>query len=148
MYIGTFADLVVRSGDQFNHSIFKDFKINLICDNSLHSSCILILSTLSTSRSNGWTATCIEGLALESCCIGVDAHLATEGIKLIDKVTLCESADGWVAGHLGDRRFLCRHEKCLNAHASCSKGSFSTGVTSANDNDIEFFYILHDGKKL
>ena len=134
---GTIVCWVVRVGDQFNYRIFKDYEITLIRDNSLHSGCIFALGTLCARRLDGWTATGVESLGLEGSCIGVNAHLATESVKFIDKMTLGESADRRIAGHLRDGRFLSRHEKCTSTHSGSGKSCFRTGVTSANNYDIQ-----------
>jgi hypothetical protein len=49
------------------------------------------------------------------------------------------SADGRVAGHLGDEVEVQGAERGAEAHARRSHGGLAAGVTGADDDDVEMF---------
>jgi hypothetical protein len=54
-------------------------------------------------------------------------------------MSLGNSPDGGVAGHLCDQVDVQRIKRSIQTHAGCGHGGFATGVTGAHHDYVEMF---------
>ena len=64
-------------------------------------------------------------------------HGAAHGVDFLDQMAFADTADGWVARHLAQRLNVMREQQSLLPHAGGSEGSLGTGVTTADNDDVE-----------
>ena len=79
----------------------------------------------------------VEHAKLDAARIGDAAHEAVQRIDFPHQVALAEPADGRIAGHGADGGEVMRHQRCFCAHARGSRGGFTPGVTTADDDDVK-----------
>ncbi len=98
---------------------------------------VSFLIALSAGCPNGWTLLCVQHPKLQTGHIGRLSHLAAKRIYLAGEMSLGQSADGGVAGHLADRIDVDREEQSLASHARRCQGRFDSSVAgTANDHII------------
>jgi hypothetical protein len=68
--------------------------------------------------------------------IGDAAHLAAEGIDLLDQLALGQAADGGIAGHQGYGVQVDIEQQRFTAHARCGQSRFTARMAAADDDHI------------
>lgn len=71
--------------------------------------------------------------------IGDSAHLAAQGVDLLDQLPLGQSADSRIARHERYRIQINIKKQGPAAHARCRQGCFASGMTAAYNDDIVIF---------
>jgi len=79
----------------------------------------------------------VEETELDARPVGENPHQAPKGVDLPDKLSLGQSADSRIAGHLGDRVEMGRHQAYVKPHPARRGRRLATGVPGADDDDIE-----------
>ena len=80
----------------------------------------------------------VECAGLQSDAIGGKTHLAAQSVNFIHQVPLCGSANGGVAGHIGNAIQREGEQNGVNAHARACQRRFNAGVPRANDGNCCF----------
>jgi len=80
----------------------------------------------------------IQDAELDAGLVGGDGHRAAHGIDFLDQVALADAADGRIARHLAQCLDIMREQKRLLPHAGGSEGRLGTGVTTTDNDDVEF----------
>ena len=104
---------------------------------------IAILVSLSARRPDGRTAAPIQQLELDPCGIDGLPHEATERVDFTHQVSLCRAANGRIAGHMRHGVHRQRADADADAQPGRRKRSLTTGVTGANNHDVELPVGLH-----
>src|SRR6266487_2893005 len=111
-------------------------KVWLPLTNPLKSELIGLLVALSPRSPNRGTLFCIEHSELESSHVRGLAHLSSERINFPRQVTLRQSANGRVAGHLTDRVRVDSQQQRLTAHSSGSECGFDPSVSGSHHDHV------------
>ena len=80
----------------------------------------------------------IQDAELDAGLVGGNRHRAAHGVDFLDQMALADAADGRVARHLAQGLDIVREQKRLLPHAGGSEGRLGTGVTTTDDDDVEF----------
>ena len=99
------------------------------------------LVTLGSRSPYRWAFLRIQHAKLDTRHIGRLAHLASHGIDLASKMSLGQSSNRWVAGHLSDGVDIDRKHHGLTTHASCRQGGLNARMTTTDDKDIKRAWI-------
>ena len=67
------------------------------------------------------------------------AHLSAQRINLPRQMSLGQSANRRVAGHLADGISVHRQQQSLATHPCCSQRGFDSGMAGTDDNDVVCF---------
>jgi hypothetical protein len=87
---------------------------------------------------HSWAFAAVEHPELNHGEVGSSSHDSSEGIDLSDHGPLCNAADRGIARHLPDCLERARNQPHTSSEAGGSNGCFGTGMTGADDYDIEF----------
>ena len=100
--------------------------------------CRLVKHTigLGTGRTHGRTLTGIEDAELNPRHVGRTGHQSTEGIDLLDQMTLADTPDGRVTAHLADGLDVVGKQQGTRPEARRGEGCFRPRVPAADYNDI------------
>jgi hypothetical protein len=121
----------------------KQTQVGLVFDNMANGGFVAHAISLGARGSYSWSFAGIQHTKLDTAEVSGMRHCTTERVNFLDQVTLANAADGWVATHLANSFDVVRQQQCLRASSGSSKCSFSPGVTTADDNDIKHFIVLH-----
>ena len=122
-----------------------DVEVGGVLEQPLHAELVGLLVGLGARRADAGALVGIEHAELDAGGVGVEAHETTEGVDFPDDVSFGESADGGVAGHLGDGVEILGEEGDGAAHASGGGGGFNAGVTGTDDDDVVGFRVKEIG---
>ena len=100
---------------------------------------IRLLVRLGAGGAHGRAFASVEAAELNSGQVDVDGHLATQGVDLLDHMSLTDATDSRVARHLADTVQVDGEEQSLGTHAGGCQGSFGAGVAAADDDDVVGF---------
>ena len=96
---------------------------------------------------NGRALTEVEGTALQGHLVGRTAHLAAQRVDLVDEMSLGGTADGGIAGHIGDGVEGHGEKHGIHAEPGRGEGGLHTGVTGTDDRHArgrgKFVHIVH-----
>ena len=134
---------VATRDDQVGDFGLLDLEIRLRLEDLAHFEAVGLLIALGAGRPDRGAARGIEKAELDADGVGDLAHDAAKGVDFADEVSFGDTADGRVAGHLGDQVDVEGVEGGSKSHARRGHGSFASGVTGAHDNNIELFGELH-----
>ena len=87
--------------------------------------------------------TSIKQTELNASLIGQNAHDTIKSVNLANKMSLPKPANRRIARHCSNIAFTKRNQRCLTSHPRSRHRRFDTGMTSANDNNIELFHVEH-----
>ena len=103
---------------------------------------------------DGRAAGGVEEAELDADGVGDAAHDAAEGVDFADEMAFGYSADGGVAGHLGDELALEGEDGGAEAHAGGGGCGFAAGVAGAYYYYVEigggwhwFYFIGCEGRE-
>ena len=84
----------------------------------------------------------VEHTKLNGRIVGHQSHLSTQSIDFSDNLSFCDSPHSRVTTHL--RYFVHVHcdETCVSTHVCCCCGSFATGVSAPDDDNVILVYHL------
>ena len=119
------------------HFSLLDPEVRLALKHFLHPYAILLLIALRPRRPNRRTAAGIQQTKLNPHGVGDLAHNATQRIDLPHKMTLRNSADRRVAGHLCNQIRIHRDHHRAQSHAGTGTRGLAPGVTASHYHDVE-----------
>ncbi len=125
--------------NHFRHFRLLDLQIGLGFQDLAHFQAIGLLVALGAGGPDRGAARGIEQAELDADGVGDFAHDAAQGINFANQMSLGDSADGGVAGHLGDEIDVEGIEGGFQAHAGGGHGGLAAGVSGANDYYVELF---------
>jgi hypothetical protein len=102
----------------------------------VHAGGIGRLVALRTVGADGGTLAGIENPELDAGAIGIERHLAAEGIELKDHVGFGQAADGRIAGHPGGGEGIHGDQSGADAHAGGGQRRLATGMAGTDYNHI------------
>ena len=85
----------------------------------------------------------VKHFGLDKGLVNIFSHLSTKSIQLTDQMSLSDTADRGIAGHLSESFNVVRKKQRLTSHASRSKGGFYTGMPAANHDDVVDLWKIH-----
>ena len=97
---------------------------------------VLGFGTLTSCCPDGRSSASVERLCLKGSCIGIFAHFAAEGVKLVDKMAFCKTSYGWIAWHTGDGGDCGRDKKGVGTHPGGRKSSLDTGMATTDNHNL------------
>ena len=143
--VGADAGDGVIGDEEFGDVALVDVEVGGVLEQPLHAELVGLLVGLGARRADAGALVGIEHAELDAGGVGVEAHETTEGVDFPDDVSFGESADGGVAGHLGDGVEILGEEGDGAAHASGGGGGFNAGVTGTDDDDVVGFWVEEVG---
>ena len=75
--------------------------------------------------------------------ISSTSHRSAHVVNFTDQMSLSDTADRGIAGHLSESFNVVRKKQRLTSHASRSKGGFYTGMPAANHDDVVDLWKIH-----
>jgi hypothetical protein len=75
------------------------------------------------------------------------SHLATQRVDFFDQMTFADTPDGGIARHLTNMVEVQGQHEGLRTHARRRKGRFNSGVSTADDEDVEWRERSHKGSR-
>ena len=85
----------------------------------------------------------IEDAELDTGLIGGSSHRAAQRVDLFDEMTLADTPDRGVTGHLAEGFHAVRQQQGGSTHAGTGQGGLGACMTAANHDDIELLWIVH-----
>ena len=137
--IASYSQDTVVLNNQFCDVALLDGKIGKILQKGFDPELIGLLVTLGSGGTNTWTFGSIEHPELDPRRIRIEGHHTPKGINLPDHVTLCQSTDGRVAGHLGNRIGILSQQECLCSHRGSDMGGLDTSMSGPHNQHIKLF---------
>ncbi len=116
-----------------------DAQIGLALEDFPHPHAVHFLIALCAWRPDGGPAASIQQAELDTNGVGNLAHDAAEGVDLADEMAFGYAADSGITGHLGDQVKVHGDHGGFEAHARAGAGSFATGMTRADHDDVVLF---------
>ena len=116
-------------------------QIRLPFTNPLETELVSFLVTLSARRPHRRPSFGVEHPKLQARHIRGFSHLPAKSVNFPRQVTLCETANGRIAGHLADGVRVDRQQQSRAAHARRRQGGLDTGVPAPNHDHIILFRI-------
>ena len=92
---------------------------------------------------NRGTFTSVKQTELNASPIGQNTHNTIKSVNLTNKVTLPKAANRGIARHRSNITLAKRDQRCLTSHPRSRHCRLDTGMTPANDNNIELFHVEH-----
>ena len=85
----------------------------------------------------------VEHAELDAGAVDRPAHDAVEGVDLAHQMSLGETADRGVAGHLADGRRVVGEQQRARAQARRCRCRLGPGMAAADDDDVEFDHAIN-----
>ena len=98
---------------------------------------------LRAGRTHCWSFASVQHPKVNTCAVGGTCHDAAHCIDFLHQMSLTDSTDRRVAGHLADCFDVVREQQRFATHARRGSGCLGAGVTAANDDHIVGFWIKH-----
>ena len=86
----------------------------------------------------------IQDSKVNACFVSRRRHGSTKRVDFLDEMALSNPADRGVAAHLPERLEAVGQQQRRRAHACGRERGLGTGMTAADDDDIESFREQHD----
>ena len=122
---------------QRRHLGLFDPQVRLALQNLLHANPVLLLIALGAGRPDRRAAAGIEQPELNSNRIRHFAHDAAERVDLADEMTLGNTADRGIAGHLRDQVGVHRDHHGAQSHAGAGTRGLAAGVAPTDHDNVE-----------
>ncbi len=119
------------------HAAFNDCQPPLGFNRGLHGLSVEFAVCLRSRAAHSRSLAPVEKAELDPCRISHTAHKPVQRINLAHKMTLAQTADSGITGHLADRVITMGDEQRRAPRACRRCRSFATGMTAANHNHIE-----------
>ena len=129
----------------FWRSALFQIQILLAFANPLQPELIRLLVTLRARRPNRRTAFGVEHAELQAGHVGGFSHFAPHRVNFAGQVSLGQTADGRVAGHLADGVRIDGQEQSLAAHPRRRQRRLDPGMAGSDDDDVIFPGINEHG---
>jgi hypothetical protein len=114
------------------------------CEQRLNRIPVQLAVGLDTRPLHRRTFRCVEHPVVDRGAVGGARHPAVERIDLAHQMPLAEPSDRRVARHRADQRRIEADERHARTKPRRSRRGLGSGVPTANDDDIENFWIVHD----
>jgi hypothetical protein len=106
-----------------------------------HASRVTHLVCLGTARPDGRPFCHVQYAKLDTSGVYSACHLAVKRIHLFDEVSFTQSANGRIAGHIGNMVQIDGEHERTRAHPCCRERGFTSGMTCPHYDDIK---RIHD----
>ena len=126
---------MVLQNQVHNFGLFDD-EIGLLLKQLAHPDAILLFVALCSRRPDSRPAARVQQPKLDSDLVGQLTHDAAKSVDLADEMSLGNTADSGITGHLCDQIEIQRHERCPQPHSRRCDGSLATRVAGANDQHV------------
>jgi len=133
------AGHLVAVDEDFGHRFLEAPQVRLPADDLLHGLGVGAAVALGPGALDGWPLAAVQEPVLDGGPVGGAGHLAAEGVDLADHLALGLPADGRVARHLGDSVETDGDERGPGAEPCGRQGGLASGVSAADDHDVERF---------
>jgi hypothetical protein len=130
--------------EQLGGVALMEVEVGLVLDEPLHAELVGLLVALGAGGLDAGALAGVQHAELDAGGVRVPAHDAAEGVDLPDDMPFGQTADGGVAGHLGDGVEVLGENGRLAAEPSGGHGGLHPGVAGAADDDI---VMLGEGVK-
>ena len=127
----------VTTDHQLGHFRLLDVQIRLGLQHLAHLQAVLLLVALRARRPHGRPARSIQQAKLDSDRVGHLAHDAAQRVDFANEVPLGDATHGGIARHLRDEIDVEGEQRGLQPHAGSGHRSLASGMTGADDNDVE-----------
>ena len=115
-----------------------DVQPTMTFEKRFHPKLIGLLVALHPGCADTRTLRAVQHSELNPGRIGIDPHGAAESIDFAHDVTLCQSTNGRITGHLADCVQVLTKQQRLGAKAGRRQGRLNSGVAGTHHNDIVF----------
>jgi hypothetical protein len=113
-----------------------EVEVGLVLDEPLHAELVGLLVALGTGGLDAGALAGVQHAELDAGGVGVPAHDPAEGVDLPHDMPFGQTADGGVAGHLGDGVEILGEDGRLATEPCGGHGSLHPGVTGSADDDV------------
>ena len=125
-----------RGEPQVGHRPLDKGEVRQSCGEAGEAGGVAGLVALDADGADGRPAAGVEGLVLQAGEVGVQPHLAAQGIEFRHEVGFGEPADGRVAGHQAERPKFGGDEGDAATHARGDEGGLASRVAGPDDDDL------------
>jgi len=129
--------------EQITDCALEQSQTGLSFNDFSHSGAIKRTVCLCASRAHGGALAGVESAEVDASSICSLCHGTTERVDFTNYMPLANSTDGGITGHCTDRFNTVGDQHCALPQASAGERCLGTGVTAANDDDIELLGMLH-----
>jgi hypothetical protein len=129
----------IAINNEIIHRLLGDCQVFLVVDDLANHFFVQLPVRLCSRRAHRRPLACIQRPELDTGAIDGCRHRAAEGVNFPGQVSFANAPDRRVAAHLPERLDLLRHQQRTGTKARRRERRFSTGVTAANNDDIESF---------
>jgi hypothetical protein len=98
---------------------------------------------LRSGGAHGRPLAAVEDAEMDAGTIGRARHQTTQGVDLLDQMTLADAADGRIAAHLADGLDIVRQQQGAGAEARRRKRGLGTGMAAADDDHVILPFCQH-----
>jgi len=119
-----------------------DIKVLLLFQSLLEGELIGFLIGLCPGRPDGGSFAGVQHVKVDGRAVGYSGHFAAESVNFADEVSLGQSSDGRVAGHLRYGIEVNGEEEGGHPHSGGGEGCFARGMAAADNDDIVLFRIV------
>jgi len=116
-------------------------EVVLVLQNPFHPEAILLLVGLGTGCAHSRTFSGIQDAELYPGGVDVFPHLTTQGVDLLHQVSLCQAADGGVAGHERNGIKIDGKQQRAAPHARAGQGSLAPRVPGPHYDDVVLLFV-------
>ena len=113
-----------------------EVEVGLVLDEPLHAELVGLLVALGAGSLDAGALAGVQHAELDAGGVRVPAHDPAEGVDLPHDMAFGQTADGGVAGHLGDGVEILGEDGRLAAHACRRHRGLHPGVTGSADDDV------------
>ncbi len=137
------TDDAVAVQQQVVHGLLEDLQARLRLQDAADGAAVQHAVGLGTGCANRRPLARVEHAELDPGAVRGRGHGTAEGIDLAHEVTLADTADGRVAGHLPERVDTVRQQQRTAAHACGRQARFGTGVATADHDHVKTVRVAH-----
>jgi hypothetical protein len=116
---------------QLRYFGLENSQIGLALENFAHLDAVLLLIALRPRRPNRWTPAGVQQPKLDTDRVGYLAHHTAQRVDLAHQMSLCDSTDRGIAGHLGDQVQIHRDHARAQTHSGASARGLAAGMSCA-----------------
>ena len=125
-----------RIGKNIGDFRLDQVQIRLVLQNLLHMGCIQRPICLYPLGADSGALARVQSPGLDGGCISREAHLAAQGVDLIDQMSLGGAAHGGIAGQIGHRIQGKGKQGGFASHTGGGESGFASRVPRTDDNNI------------
>ena len=141
--LGHYAYYLVVFHNQVIRGLLEQGQVGLVFQHVANGCLVQNPVSLGAGGAYGRALAAVEYPELDTGLVCSPGHGTAEGVDFLHQVALADATDGRVAGHLPQGLNVVGQQQGLRAHARSRQRSFSAGMATTNDNDIETGRKLH-----